>query len=216
MFTYVLTKRLWFVKELLLIFIIGSRCSGNSVLDVVFVIDTSGSIGFSRFQLIREFTANIVADLIRNSPRSAVGVILFGSNAHIQFTLQTYTSLNSLLSAINNLPYSGGGTDTAEALQLLLSTAQNGVLGLRNDSSKIAIVITDGQSSSRTATLSAAAALHASNIFNIYAVGVDGAYLPELEGIASIPELVFYTSSFNSTGLQQLQDKIIPQLCDGR
>ena len=180
------------------------------------MIDTSGSIGSPRFQLIREFTANIAAELIRNSPRSAVGVILFGSIAHIEFNLQAYTNLNSLLSAINNLPYNdASSTDTDEALQLLLSTAQNEVLGLRSDSSKVAIVITDGQSSSRTATLSAAAALHASNIFDVYAVGVDGAYFPELEGIASSPELVFFTSSFNSTGLQQLQDSMIPQLCEG-
>ena len=183
---------------------------------MVFVIDTSGSIGSSNFQLIREFTANITAELIRNSPRSAVGVILFSSNAHIQFNLQTYTSLNSLLLAINRLPYSAGLTDTAEALTLLLSTAQNGVLGLRSDSSKVAIVITDGQSNSRTATLSAAAALHVSNIFDVYAVGIDGAYLPELHGIASSPEFVFFTNSFNSTGLRQLQDIIIPQLCGGK
>ena len=195
--------------------IIGSRCSNNLVQDVVFVIDTSGSIGSTRFQLIREFTANITTELIRNSPRSAVGVILFASTAYIRFTLQTYTNLNSLLSAINQLPYSGGGTDTDEALTLLLSTAQNGTLGLRNDSSKVAIVITDGRSSSSSATLSAAAALHASNIFDVFAVGVDGANLDELEGIASNPNFVFFTSSFNSTGLQQLQNEIIPELCEG-
>ena len=183
---------------------------------MVFVIDTSGSIGLVNFQLIREFTANITAEVIRNSPRSSVGVILFASSAHIQFNLQTYTSLNSLLSAINRLPYSSGGTDTAEALTLLLSTAQNGVLGLRSDSSKVAIVITDGQSNSRTATSSAAAALHASNIFDVYAVGIDGAYLPELQGIASSSEFVFFTSSFNNTGLQQLQDRILPQLCNSK
>ena len=84
------------------------------------MIDTSGSIGSSQFQLIREFTANITAELIRNSPKSAVGVILFGSSAYIRFNLQAYTSLSSLLLAINRLPYSGGGTDTAEALTLLL------------------------------------------------------------------------------------------------
>ena len=195
---------------------IESRCSSNSVLDVIFVIDSSGSIGSTRFQLIREFTANITTELIRNSPRSAVGVILFSSTAYIRFTLRTYTSLSSLLSAINLLPYSSGGTDTAEALTLLLSSAQNGALGLRNDSSKIAIVITDGRSSSSSATLSAAATLHASNIFDVFAVGVDGAYMPELEGIASSPEFVFFTSSFSSTGLRQLQDSIIPRLCDGR
>ena len=199
---------------------IGSRCFGTySVpdLDIVFVIDSSGSIGLSRFQLIREFTANITTELIQNSPSSAVGVILFDSFARIQFTLQTYTSLSSLLSAISNLPYNDGSrTDTDEALELLLSTAQNGVLGLRNDSSKVAIVITDGRSSSTSATLLAAAALHASNIFDVFAVGVDGAYMPELEGIASSPEFVFFTNLFTSDGIQQLQERILPQLCNGK
>ena len=194
--------------------IIGSGCSGSSVQDVVFVIDTSGSIGSSRFELIKEFTANITTELITSSPNSAVGVILFASSAYIRFNLQTYTSLNALLSAIDNLPYSGGGTDTAEALTLLLSTAQNGALGLRNDSSKVAIVITDGQSNSRSATLSAASSLHASNIFDVYAVGVDGADLNELEAIASSPEFIFFTSSFNNAGLQQLLVKLLQQLCD--
>ena len=183
---------------------------------MVFVIDTSGSIGSSRFQLIREFTANITIELIRNNPESLFGVILFDSSAHIQFSIQTYTNLSSLLSAINNLPYSGGLTDTAEALTLLLSSAQNGVLRLRNDSLKVAIVITDGKSSSSSATLSAAAALHASNIFDVYSVGVDGADLTELQGIASRPDFVFFTNSFNSTGLQQLQDRILPQLCNSK
>ena len=193
---------------------IGSKClSTYAALDTVFVIDTSGSIGSSNFQLIREFTANITIELIQNFPRSAVGVILFNSTVHIQFTLETYTSPSSLLSAINNLPYYRGGTNTAEALTLLLSTALNGSLGLRNDSSKVAIVITDGRSNSVSATLSAAAALHDSNIFEIYVIGIDGAYTPELEGIASSPEFVFFTDSFATYGLQRLQDRILSQLC---
>ena len=183
---------------------------------MVFVIDTSGSIGSSRFQLIREFTANLTVELINSSPRNKVGVILFSDSARIHFNLQAYDNLNSLLSAINQLPYSGGGTDTAEALTLLLSTAQNGAIGLRDDSSKVAIVITDGRSSSQSATLSAAAALHASNIFDVFAVGVGGADLTELVGIASSPEFVFFTSSFNSMGLHQLQDRILSRLlCNG-
>ena len=191
----------------------GSRCSGSLLQDVVFVIDTSGSIGSSRFQLIREFTANLTIELINSSPNSAVGVILFASSAYIRFNLQTYTSLNTLLTAIDNLPYSGGGTDTAEALTLLLTAAQNGVLDFRNDSTKVAIVITDGRSSSRSATLSAAVALHASNIFDVYAVGVGGANLNELEAIASSPDFVFFTRSFDNDGLYQLLDELLQQLC---
>ena len=182
-------------------------------MQVVFVIDTSGSIGQSRFQLIIEFLTTFTTDLIQNSPRNAVGIILFGSNAYMEFNLQAYTSLNELLWAIRQLPYRGGGTDTAEALTLLLSTAQNRTLGLRNDSSKVAIIITDGQSNNQTATLSAAARLHASNIFDVYAVGVGSAYQVELQGIASSPEFVF---SINSFSPQEIQDNILPQLCNSK
>ena len=189
----------------------GSRCP--DVVQVVFVIDTSGSIGQSRFQLIIEFLTTFTTDLIQNSQRNTVGVILFGNNAYLEFNLQAHTTLNELLLAIRQLPYRGGGTDTAEALTLLLSTAQNGTLGLRSDSSKVAIVITDGRSNSQSATLSAAAALHASNIFDVYAVGVGGAYLPELLAIASSPDFVF---SINSFSPQEIQDRVLPQLCNSK
>ena len=194
---------------------VGRKCLDRSIQDVVFVIDVSNNIDSSHFQLIRECTANITAELIHNSPRSSVGVILFESNAHIQFSLQTYTSPSSLLSAINNLPYSGGSsTDTDEALTLLLSTAKNGVLGLRRDSSKVAIVITGGDLYHQHLTSSAAAELHASNIFDIITVGFDGANLTELQEIASSPEFVFFANSFDDIHLKQLQNKILLQLCN--
>ena len=182
----------------------------------MFVIDESGSIGRSRFQLIREFTANIVADVVGSSPQSRVGVILFESIARIQFDLRDHTSLSTLLPAINpGLPYNGGGTDTAEALRLLLSSSQNGRLGIRSGVPNVAIVITDGRSNSRSATLSAAASLHAANLFDVFAVGVDGADISELNAIASDPEFVFFSNQFNSNGLRQLQESIIESLCSG-
>ena len=182
----------------------------------MFVIDTSGSIGSQRFQLIRDFTANITTELINNSPRSAVGVILFSTTSHIEFNLQAHTNSSALQSAINELPYNGGGTNTAEALRLLLSTAQDGQLGLRNGSLKIAIVITDGRSNDMSATFVAADELNSSNIFDVYAVGVGNANQTELERIASNPDLVFFTNDFDVNGLQQLVDAILPQLCAGK
>ena len=182
-------------------------------MQVVFVIDTSDSIGELGFQVIIEFLTTFTTDLIQNSHRNAVGVILFGTNAYLEFNLEAYTTLNELLLAIRQSPYHGGETDTAEALTLLLSTAENGTLGLRSDSSKVAIIITDGQSNNRSATLSAAAALHASNIFDVYAVGVDGTYLTELQAIASSSEFVSFLNSFN---LQEIQDRVLPQLCNSK
>ena len=183
---------------------------------MVFVIDTSGSIGNENFQLIRNFTADITTELINESPGSAVGVILFSDNAHIEFNLTAHTSLDSSLTAIRELDYSGGRTNTAAALILLLNTAQNGELGLTNDSLNSAIVITDGQSNSLFLTSLAANALHASNIFDVYAVGVGGANRNELNRIASSSEFVFFTSSFNSDGLQQLKNELLPHLHYGK
>ena len=72
--------------------------STNSVKDVVFVINTSGSVGSSHFQLMREFTANITADFFHSHPEvHAVRVILIDNTAHVQFHLTAHTNLSTLL-----------------------------------------------------------------------------------------------------------------------
>ena len=177
----------------------------------MFVVDT-----FSSLSLVKDFLIRITTEVIHNSPKNSVGLISYNLHASIEFNLKAYMSLSELLSAINQLNYGYGGTNTAEALQLLLSSAQNGALGLRNNSSKIAIVITDGRSDNQAATISAAAALHASNIFDVYAVGVGRADVTELEGIASSLEFVFFTSSFDEDNVHQLQNRILPQLYNGK
>jgi len=98
--------------------------------------------------------ANITINLKLNSPESSIGVILFDYYPRIQFNLEAHTSLTTLLEAINpGLPYSGGfSIDTAGALRLVLSSAQNGLLGIRNETSNIAIVITGRRSNSQFST----------------------------------------------------------------
>ena len=179
------------------------------------MIDTSSSIGFYRFQMVREFVNNMTINLKLNSPESSVGVILFDNFARIHFNLEAHTSLTTLSPAINpGLPYSRGfGTDTAGALRLLLSSAQNGLLGIRNDSSNIAIVITDGRSNNQFSTRSAAAALHAANIFDVYAIGYGSADINELNTIANDPNFVYFTNFFDRFDIQQLQMNVSDQLC---
>ena len=190
-------------------------CTLAAVKDVVFVIDTTSSIGFSRFQLVREFTENITTTLKASSPESLVGVILFDDFARLQFNISRHTSLSTLLPAINpGLPYNRGfSTDTARALDFLRTSAQFGSLQLRNEISNVAIFITDGLSRSSFSTRSAAFRLHATNIFDVYAVGIGGNSLSELHTIASDPSLVFSTSFFNSFSAQRILEEVTEQLC---
>ena len=190
-------------------------CTIAVVKDIVFVIDTSYWVGSYQFEMVKEFVANITIHLKLNSPESSIGVILFDHYPHIQFNLEAHTSLTTLLAAISpGLPYSGGySIDTAGALRLLLSSAQDGSLGIRNETSNIAIVITGRQSNSQSSTQSAAAALHAANIFDVYAIGYGSADINELNIIASDPNFVYFTNFYNRFDIEELQMNVTDQLC---
>ena len=189
-------------------------------IDLVFVLDESGSIGPSGFELIRELVLNITSVLDIGLQRSLVGVILFGSTTSLEFFVTQHTNETSLLSAINKLIYGGGGTNTAKALDLLRTAGEpGGALNLRSGFTHVAMLVTDGRSNDEQATITAAGALHASNIYDqIYAIGVSGADVTELNAVASDPSLVFFTSNFDSTGIAALQQNVTQQLkpCVGK
>ena len=190
-------------------------CTIDEIKDIVFVIDTSYYVGFYQFQMIREFVDNITVSLKLNSPESSVAVILYDNTARIHFNLEAHTSLSTLSPAINpGLPYYYGyGRDTAAALRLLLSSAQNGSLGIRNETSNVAIVITSGWSNNQNSTQSATAALHAANIFDVYAIGYDRADIYELNTIASDPHFVYFTNFYNRYDIEELRMNVTDQLC---
>jgi len=193
-------------------------CS-SIVKDVVFMVETSRSIGSSRFQLVRELIKNITIILKVNSPESLVGLITFDDIARVQFNISTHTDLSTLLPAINpGLPYYKGFlTNTASALKLLLSGArEGGFLGLRKETSNVAIVITDGFSIGFSSLQSAANSLHATNIFDVYAVGIGSNRFSELQLIASDPSFIFSTSFLSSFTAQQLEQDVVKQLCSSK
>ena len=192
-----------------------SDCSIDGAKDVIYIIDTSYYTGSYQFQMIRELVDNITINLKLNTPESSVGVILFDNFPRIHFNLEAHTNLSTLSPAINpGLPYNRGfSRDTAAALNLLLSSAQNGSLGIRNETSHIAIVITGGRSNSNYSTQSAAAALHAANIFDVYAIGYNSADINELNTIASDPNFVYFTNFYNRYDVEELQMNVTDQIC---
>ena len=191
-------------------------CTIDGVKDIVFLIDTSLTTGLYQFQMIRKFVDNITINLKLNTPESLVGIILFDSYARILFNLEAHTNLSTLSPAINpGLPYNSSSysRNTSDALNLLLSSAQNGLLGIRNETSHIAIVITGGRSNSNHFTQSAAAALHAANIFDVYAIGYNSADINELNTIASDPDFVYFTNFYNRYDVEESRMNITDQLC---
>ena len=194
-------------------------CSSHAVRDVVFVIDTSRSIGTSRFQLVRKLVGNIITTLKVDSPETLFGLITFDSYTRNRFNIFSHINLSTLLPAINQLNYNyyGYRTNTGSALSVLLSGGkEGGYLKLRNTTSNVAIVIIDGYSSSFSSLRSAANSLHAADIFDVYAVGIGNNRYSELQLIASDPSFIFSKYSLNSLTAQQLEQNVVRKLCSSK
>jgi len=180
---------------------------------VVFALDST----LINFQFVRDFAESISIALKVGSPNSSVGVILFDTAAHIQFDLKEHTSLETLLPAIDGLPrgrlsgHSLYSPRADRALNLLRSGAQNDALGLRADTTNIAVVLIASRSGIAVATDMAANALHATNTYDVYAVGISSASIFELRTIASDPRFAYHQSSIKS-----VQQFVINQLCTSK
>ena len=181
-------------------------------------MDASGSVGYSNFQLMKNFVHNIADSFNIGSDSVRVGVMSYGSYNNYHFYLNTYSTKSSVLSAINNLPYSGGGTNTAGALDGTRTVGFSTSRGARPSSQgvpRVAIVITDGYSNSYSATVTAANNVHNAGII-VFAIGIAGANQNELNAIASQLSYVSFISSFSLSLLNSLQYTISQESCVGK
>ena len=185
------------------------------------MLDASGSVGRSNFQRVRQFVLDFVQGLEIGPNDNQVGVIRFSStnNVGVIFNLNTHSNKSNVLNAVSNIAYTGGGTHTHLALQLLLSQGFTTGGGARlSDGSvfRLAVVMTDGRSISSAQTVLAARAVQ--NFvpsINVYAIGVSNNINHiELNAIASQPNYVFLVSSFDSAILGNLQQEQSYELCN--
>ena len=185
---------------------------------MIFVMDASGSIGYSNFQTMKTFVYDIVNSFDVGLDSVRVGVMSYESSYTFHFYLNTYSSKSSVLSAINSLPYSSGGTYTADALNAVRTigfTTSHGARPISSGIPRIAMVITDGQSNSYSATVSAANSMHNAGIIG-FAIGIAGANQNELNAIASKSEYADFISSFDSNLLNDLQVSLSQKACVGK
>ena len=109
---------------------------------MVIVLDSSGSIGTTNYQKVREFTHNFADALFQHSGEDRMGIVLFGNKAVVEKGLDSEMNKTELLQFIDNLPYLSQSTSTADGLcKLLTQPWRHGELVL-----KLAIVLTDGKS----------------------------------------------------------------------
>jgi len=163
------------------------RCSNK--MDIVFVLDASGSIQHERWMMVMNYIASLAEQFEISNDRTRIGAVKWSDGAEVQFQLNEYRSKQDVIMALRRITFMGGKTNTADAIQKMndMFTSNNGD---RSDADNIAIFFTDGGSNiQEDQTIPKAIAARVDGIqMIVQAVGApEGLNMLELRGIASYP-----------------------------
>ena len=184
----------------------------KNAIDVMFVVDASGSVRLHNFQKQLAFMKEFVKafDIGPGANQVQVGAITFDTLVYNQFNMNTFSTKGSLSTAISGIPWTYRATYTHLALNYVRTNSFTTAAGDRPGVPNVAIVLTDGKSAYSTETSTAAAALQAST--TVIGIGVGrNAPVDEIKAIASgTGDENTYFLEFNdlSTILGDLDEKI--------
>ncbi|KAM6955359.1 collagen, type XXVIII, alpha 2a [Lycodopsis pacificus] len=196
----------------------GIKCKERP-MELVFVIDSSESVGPENFEIVKDFVTRLVDRTTVGRNATRIGLVLYSLDVHLEFNLVRYMSKQDVKQAIRKMPYMGEGTYTGTAIR---KATQEAFVSARPGVRKVAIVITDGQTDKREPVKLEIAVreAHAANI-EMYALGIVNSsdptqteFLQELNLIASDPdsEHMYLIDDFNT--LPALESKLVSQFCE--
>uniref|UniRef100_G3USK7 Collagen alpha-2(VI) chain n=1 Tax=Meleagris gallopavo TaxID=9103 RepID=G3USK7_MELGA len=197
------------------------RCGA---LDIMFVIDSSESIGYTNFTLEKNFVVNVVSRLgsIAKDPKSEtgarVGVVQYsheGTFEAIKLDDERINSLSSFKEAVKRLEWIAGGTWTPSALQF----AYNKLIkeSRREKAQVFAVVITDGRYDPRDDDKNLGALCGRDVLVNTIGIGDIFDQPEQSETLVSIacnePQRVQKMRLFSDLVAEEFIDKMEDMLC---
>ncbi|XP_021375359.1 uncharacterized protein LOC110464458 isoform X7 [Mizuhopecten yessoensis] len=186
---------------------------GLARVDMVIVVDSSTSVGEDNFRKQINFVKQLLSNSDIDSGAVRAGVLIYSTGVEVQFQLNTYKTKNSMFTAIDNIQYIYGSTNTADGLRTMRQEMFTTVNGDRPDVMNIAIVITDGISNINSRrTIPEAESAHRDGIF-VYTVGIGLTDTTELDAIATPPASSnsFVVDTFDE--LEGFEEKVFKSLC---
>ena len=186
-----------------------------SVVDLAFVIDSSGSIeekGVGNWNLVLRFVSDVVNRFIIGRDSVRVALVRYGENANIEFHLNEYYNNGQMVTRILSTGYLDQRTNTADGIQILHEQVFQFNNGDRNGVDNVGIIITDGESNVRAGDVAGQAATARARGIRLIAVGVtDSVNMDELNSIANSPADVITVDDFST--LTSRLDEILQFAC---
>ncbi|XP_032806498.1 von Willebrand factor A domain-containing protein 2 [Petromyzon marinus] len=127
-------------------------CSLNSQgcysrpLDVIFVLDSSASIGRQNFRSVKEFVKDSVSQFDIDRDLAQVAAVIYSTKPRALFHLDTYDSESRMKRALSTAPFLGGLALIGRALGFVADELLTVHRGARPGVRKVVVVVTDGLS----------------------------------------------------------------------
>ena len=154
---------------------------------------------------MKNFVNNIISNFEVGDDKTHVGVIRFSDSASIVIPLGSINNATVLNTSISNIFYTRGYTYTNLVLNILHTAFNNARTS--EGIPRVAILLTDGQSTETDSTALGAQLVHDAGIV-VYSFGIGSSVnLNELNTIASSSRNFFLISNFSPT---QFAGKLLP------
>uniref|UniRef100_A0A667YNI8 Collagen type VI alpha 6 chain n=1 Tax=Myripristis murdjan TaxID=586833 RepID=A0A667YNI8_9TELE len=176
--------------------------------DLLFLIDSSGSINPGDYQKMKDFMNSVVTKSNVGQNDVHIGIMQFSTEQMLQFPLNHYYDKDNMWKAIDAMRQMGGGTHTGAAITAV-SQYFSATQGGREDLRQRLIVITDGEATDEVKR--PAEALRAKGVV-IYAIGVVNANTTQLLEISGSQDRVYSERDFDA--LKDLESEVAMEICD--
>ena len=191
--------------------LVGIQCSSATPYDVGFILDVSGSIGSRDWEIEKTFTKKL-ARVIDISPSGGrAGVVLFNSYAYTKIKFNSYNTYTAFASGVDRLPYRGGGTSISWGLRMALSQLFVTSAGMRTNSHKEIVLITDGRDSGRD--YDSLARQYRSRNIKIIVIGVGNVDRHNLMKLVSNSKDFYIANNFQQ--LDSFAENVGETICNG-
>ncbi|MEQ2263850.1 hypothetical protein XENORESO_013887, partial [Xenotaenia resolanae] len=177
--------------------------------DIIFLIDGSDSTGPNGIAHIRDFIISIVQQLDVQPDRVRVAVVQYADRAKTEFSLNTHSNKQAVLSDVKRLRQIGGrSSELANAIDYVLEKEVKPSAGVRLSEASQHLVVLTGAPSTQPVSISGP--LLKNKRVNCIGVGTGNADRTQLSQIATSSEDVVTVPTFPN--LPTVKEKVISRL----
>lgn len=184
------------------------QCNAAATRYVLFILDTSGSIGSVDFVAVKQVIATVSSKLCDHLK---VALMTYSHDINLEFCFKCYGKRQDIYNAVMNTQYRGGLTHTHDAVkcacQTMLTTACGLPRGINQENIDV-VILTDGKHNGpcRNQLKNVLRCLHGRSNINTFGIGIGTV---DADAVNALIEIRNGLHIFRVASFQQLKELLI-------